>query len=134
MKFEIIKSLGKYSPKYESDIFSVSDSKDGLFIFIETTDENETEIIMEVYFDYARGYRFLDEGDLIRYWKEADDFKTPYHIYEVAAGGWSNGETLDSGLLSVTTAIGFREWFIATTNGCITVLSNEEPKITIKNA
>lgn len=121
------------SAKHESDIFEVRDSKDGLLILIDTVDENDNRVDLKVRFDYSNGYRFLDEGDLLRYW-DAGVFVTPHHVFEILSGGWTNGELLDEGMLSISVATEVREWFIETQYGCITVLSNAEPIITRKKA
>lgn len=33
------------------------------------------------------GFRYLDEGDLMRYW-ESDVFSPPCHVFEIESGGW----------------------------------------------
>ena len=119
--------------RHESDIYSISDSKDGLTILIDTIDENGERRDLEVHFDYARGYRYLDEGDLIYYW-ESKKFQTPYHLYQILSGGWSNGEAVQSGVLSVSIAIEMQEWFVATTIGCINVISSSVPTAKFINA
>ena len=112
--------------RHESDIFVVTDSSEGLTVLIDTVDSFGSRRELKVYFEYARGYRYLDEGDLLMYWK-SDKFITPYHVYELLSGGWSNGERTDPGLLHVSQAVGVKEWFIATTNGCLNVLTDSVP-------
>ncbi|MFL1455837.1 hypothetical protein ACJO5Y_15490 [Marinobacter sp. GN3S48] len=88
---------------------------------------------LKVHFQWARGYRYLDEGDLQYYW-ERQEFTVPQHVFKIHSGGWSNGEALQPGILSVSTALEITEWFIATTNGCISVLSGAEPTTEYVNA
>ena len=118
--------------RHESDIYSVSDSGEGLTILVDTIDGLGERRDLKVWFKYARGFRYLDEGDLIYYW-ESGSFNTPHHVYKIKSGGWSNGEALEPGVLSVSVAIEEQEWFVATTNGCINVLSNAEPVIEFIN-
>ncbi len=56
-----------------------------------------------------------------------DTFRPPYHIFHVTAGGWTNGEVLESGVLSIRNGDYTTEWFILTSNGCVSVLCNKEP-------
>lgn len=126
-----VKPIGDtFSQSVESDIISISDSKNGFVTVISTEDLSGQELEIEVSFPIARAFRYLDEGDLIRYW-ESGHFSSGHHLYEILSGGWSNGETLDPGMLSVSNSFGYREWFICTTNGCVTVLSNDQPKVKI---
>ncbi|WP_146168190.1 hypothetical protein [Pseudomonas mangrovi] len=114
--------------RHESDIYSVSDSKEGLTILIDTKDESGNRRDLRVYFEYARGFRYLDEGDLIHYW-ESKAFSTPHHVFKILSGGWSNGEAVEPGILSVSKAVEITEWFVATTNNCINVLTESQPLI-----
>ena len=91
------------------------------------------KITLKVFFEYVDGIRYLDEGDLLRYW-ESEKFRSPYHVYEVQSGGWSNGELLEPRVLSIQSSNGTREWFIATTNGCVSVLCNSDPTLEVHNA
>ncbi|MDT4291013.1 hypothetical protein RO575_15710 [Methylomonas sp. MO1] len=105
-------------------------SRSGLRVVVGTNHSGNNESLwVEYHFDAPRGFRFLDEGDLIRYW-ESGVFTHGYHLFEITTGGWLEQETQLPGMLSVTSAVGtFREWFICTTNGCINVLSVKEPLI-----
>ena len=133
MKAEPIDYGLKHSQKSESDIISITDSKNGLYLILSTTDELGGDMELEIYFEYTEGFRYLDEGDLIRYW-ESGIFRSPHHLYEISSGGWSNGEALEPGVLSIRSSVGIKEWFVVTTNGCINVLSNASPKVKLKNA
>lgn len=113
----------------ESDILSVSDDFNGLTFVVEAYTKNKPTQTIIVEFSGTRGYRVLDEGDLMRY-EECHELWKPYCVHEIISGGWLNGETLDDGVLTVSKAVGIREWFIATTNSCANVLSSSSPKIT----
>ena len=70
----------------------------------------------------------MDEGDLAYYWA-TDAFRDNKHVFRIFSGGWSNGETLENGILTISSVTEIPEWFIATTNGCLNVLSYNEPEI-----
>ena len=123
----------KHSQKSESDIVNINDSKEGLFLAISTTCELGNDLVLEVSFEYTNGFRYLDEGDLIYYW-QSGIFDSAHHIYQITSGGWSNGEALEKGVLSIGSATNSKEWFVVTSNGCINVLSNTVPQVRVKNA
>lgn len=113
----------------ESDIVEVFDSTSGLRVIVSTWRDSVNEALLEVYFRRAHAYRYLDEGDLVAYWK-TEKFRSPYHVYEITQGGWLTGEALEPGILEIAKAVGPREWFICTTNGCMNVLAGHSPKLT----
>jgi hypothetical protein len=110
----------------ESDIVEVLSTLSGLRIVVTTWLDSINQTLLEVYFRDHRAYRFLDEGDLLGYW-ETKQFHSPYHVYEITNGGWLTGELSQSGILDVSKAMQPREWFIATTNGCMSVLAAHPP-------
>ena len=125
------KAIGElYTTQHESDIVELVQGVAGLRVIVETqTNNNDKEIVIEYNFDVPRGYRFLDEGDLLRYWK-SEVFTHGYHLFEITEGGWVDQETQMPGMLDVTSAVGtFKEWFICTTNGCLNVLSVHPPMV-----
>jgi hypothetical protein len=119
-----------YTTRNESDIAELSLGCSGLRVVVETNPNgSEERLLVEYHFEAPRGFRFLDEGDLIRYW-ESKIFAHGYHLFEVLSGGWSEQEKQVPGMLSVTAAVDtFREWFICTTNGCVNVLSVNQPLV-----
>ena len=112
----------------ESDIVEVFDSLSGLRIIVSTWIDSINESLLEVYFRRVRGYRYLDEGDLIAYW-QSEKFRTPHHVYEITSGGWITGETQEPGILEISKSFELREWFICTTNGCMNVVAAEPPEL-----
>jgi hypothetical protein len=112
----------------ESDIAELSLGPSGLRVVVESYATTFERVWLEYHFAAPRGFRFLDEGDLIRYWK-SQVFSTGHHLFEITAGGWRDQELQLPGMLSVTEGVGsFREWFVATTNGSINVLSVMPPQ------
>jgi len=93
--------------------------------------EDENDRFAEIVFTAPRGFRYLDEGDLLPYWSSGA-FDTSRHlVFEIKRGGWAEQEQR-SGMFNVTAAVGtFREWFIASSNGCLNVISSVEPLIRI---
>ena len=112
----------------ESGIIEVADSLSGLRVIVSTWKDSINETFLQVYFRRARAYRYLDEGDLMAWW-ETEKFRTPYHVYEIINGGWLHGEASEPGVLDVSRAMEYQEWFIATTNECMNVLANEPPEL-----
>src|SRR6185437_1374569 len=111
----------------ESDIVEVFDTLSGLRVTVSTWIDSINETLLEVYFRRVRGYRYLDEGDLIAYWK-TETFRSPYHGYEITKGGWLAGENVESGILEIARAFELREWFVCTTNGCMNILAASPPE------
>lgn len=51
--------------RHESDIFSITESKEGLTVLIDTVNERGERADLKVHFEWVRGFRYLDEGDLL---------------------------------------------------------------------
>lgn len=109
----IAKAAGpKISPvRYESDIYDIHFSSDGLSLSIFTLNESNHQADLMINFKSYDGFRYLDEGDLMRYW-ESDVFSPPCHVFEIEsgvwrleAGGWNNGERLESDILSASSVL-----------------------------
>src|SRR5438270_714908 len=93
-----------YAVDVETDIAELSYRWElGLRVIVSSGTGKFTPIFLEIVFPDVRGFRFLDEGDLIRYW-ESNVFNERYHVYEIEDGGWLTGETLDGGMLSVSSS------------------------------
>lgn len=128
MQFEVKPHGKEYRFDQESNITEVIYTRTGLRIIVIAATSMFTNIFLDIHFSNIIGFRLLDEGNLIAYW-ESEAFNSNHHIYEILSGGWSNGEPIADGILSNREFIGYREWFIVTTNECITVLSGEEPQV-----
>ena len=92
-------------------------------------DEQGNDRFVEIVFTAPRGFRYLDEGDLLPYWR-SDAFDTSrYLVFEIRRGGWIEQEER-SGMVNVTSAVGtYREWFITSSNACLNVISAAEPLV-----
>lgn len=88
----------------------------------------DEERFLDILFSVPRGFRFLDEGDLLPYWG-AVPTGSGSSIFEVTQGGWMEQEH-SHGMLNVTGAVGdFREWLVVSSNGCLSVVSKVVPLI-----
>jgi hypothetical protein len=118
----------RYAQGTESDVVELSYAAGELRVVVATRSVDGHDLQVQFEFDGPRGFRVLDEGDLIRYW-QARIFPPGYHLFEITSGGWRHQETQIPGMLSVSDAIDSREWFVATTNTCINVLSAGPPRV-----
>ena len=126
---KMIKAIGfgkRVAEYYESDISAVFYSTDGLVIAVDTKSQAEQEIELTISFEWVRGFRYLDEGDLAYYWG-CEQFNDAFHVYEITEGGWSSGESLEADMLGISREISGSEWFVVTNNGCLSVISDVEP-------
>lgn len=92
-------------------------------------DDEENDQFVEVVFPTFRGFRYLDEGDLLRYWSSGMFDTSNYVVFEMKSGGWGRQEQRN-GMLNVTGAIGsYREWLIISGNACVNVIAQVEPLV-----
>ena len=90
---------------------------------------DEEDRFLEVVFKSIKGFRYLDEGDLLPY-RSSTAFDNSNHlVHEIKQGGWAEQELKD-GMLNTTAAFGqAREWLIVSSNGCLNLISIVEPLI-----
>lgn len=79
-----------------------------------------------VNFDGVRGFRILDEGDLLEFWNP--DTRAEGWLWRVSEGGWFDLENLREGFISGVTG-DCHEYLILGINECVSVLATDEPKI-----
>lgn len=90
---------------------------------------DEEDRFLEVVFKHTRGFRYLDEGDLLPYWSSGAVDNSKHLVHEIKRGGWAEQEG-KNGMLNTTAAFGPpREWLIVSSNGCLNVISVEEPLV-----
>ncbi|HYD60628.1 MAG TPA: hypothetical protein VEC35_09755 [Noviherbaspirillum sp.] len=110
------------------DIAELSLGPSGLRVVIGRLMDDDSYTYLEVFFSSPRGFRYLDEGDLLRYWRSDELSPRKHSIFEIAAGGWMEQERQTAGMLDTTAAVGwYREWFIITANGRLNVIAGEPP-------
>jgi hypothetical protein len=79
--------------------------------------------LIEVTFEQPRGFRCLDEGDMLNYWTER--IVLDNWFFEVLEGGWMDHEATRDGFISKT--FGYREFLICGIDDCVSVLSKAPP-------
>jgi hypothetical protein len=84
-----------------------------------------TGVTRYLQFKAVIGIRVLDERDLLEYWPECS---TPNgRLFEIISGGWLSQERTRTGSLIAATFPAAREFFVAATDACISVLCTDEP-------
>ena len=80
-----------------------------------------------VRFDGIRGFRLLDEGDLLEFWS---DNRPVGWLWEIEKGGWFDLETFRKGFLSSRTEKNkIKEYLILGINDCLSVFAYDKPEI-----
>jgi hypothetical protein len=79
-------------------------------------------------FDRIRGFRLLDEGDLLEFW--SPDTRADGWMWRVERGGWVDLESRRAGFISGVTG-GFAEFLVLGQNDCVSVISQDEPEIRV---
>ncbi len=74
------------------------------------------------------GFRLLDEGNLLEYWPECSSENG--WLFRILKNGWFDLEQSRSGFL-LEKGKGISEYFIASQNNCLSVLSSEIPMVEI---
>jgi hypothetical protein len=126
----------KASPLVESefeggraDIVEFSFGPSGLRIVVSFLDE-DSDLYQEIVFPEVRGFRSLDEGDLVPYWKSGVFSNSRHSVFEIASGGWMEQEIQTPGMLATTHAVGwYREWFVVSMDQCVNVIAKDPPLI-----
>jgi hypothetical protein len=115
-----------------ADMVEVHLGQSGLRVVLTAgKDTNGDDQFIEITFTVPRGFRYLDEGDLLPYWRTANH-NPSHNVYEVSAGGWAEQE-ISVGMLTSTGALGaatgYREGLVTSVNGCLNVIARCEPLI-----
>jgi hypothetical protein len=82
---------------------------------------------MLVEFSDIIGFRVLDERDLMEFWPECSSANG--RLFEISAGGWLAEELLRPGSLVGPMNIQAKEYFLAGTDDCVSVLCYAEPSV-----
>lgn len=105
-----------------SDIQSMQFDGDGLVVSIAKTRLPSGKVAgLVVTFSGVRGFRFLDEANLTRYWTSSG-FARGFHVLRVEEGGWATEEENLEGY-SLSNA----EWLVVTGNACLNVFTQDAP-------
>lgn len=79
--------------------------------------------MVHVIFKGVRGFRHLDEGDMLQY--PFPQSSTRRYVHQIGKRGWSQQES-EFGNIVLS---GHKEYLIATSNECICVLAHDAPTI-----
>ncbi|MYM90343.1 hypothetical protein GTP91_24620 [Rugamonas sp. FT82W] len=79
-------------------------------------------------FEEVVGFRVLDEGDLLEFWPVCASDNG--WLFEIQENGWFDLEASRPGFLREK-GLGVSEYFIASQNSCISILSGGAPMIEI---
>ncbi|MCC3158226.1 hypothetical protein LJ737_13340 [Hymenobacter sp. 15J16-1T3B] len=98
-------------------------------LIIEFRSNGNEDVDYEIIFEHTRGFKLLDEGDLLNYWEALWKTKMLPHdaLFEIESGGWLDMEDQAGGFSSKF--LGFREFLITGEDDCVLVISNDEPLI-----
>jgi len=127
----IAETFGPPIPNLQnSDLCEVTFSSLVLRALIQLSkNDDDEDRFLEIVFKGPRGFRYLDEGDLLPYWRSNAFDNSSHLVHEVKCGGWTEQEE-QNGMLNVTAAIGScREWLVVSSNGCLSVIATTEPFI-----
>ncbi len=107
-----------------SDVESLSYSSKGMVVRVACEVSAEGQIRgLDVSFNDATAFRYLNEVDLARYWR-SEGFVRGYPVLEVLEGGWSDEEAALQGYEQRR-----REWLVVTGNSCVSVLAATHPSL-----
>jgi hypothetical protein len=87
--------------------------------------DDSTQVLVE--FTDIVGFRVLDERDLMEFWPECS--APNGRLFEILAGGWLSQELLRPGSLLGPMKIKAREYFLAGSDDCVSVISYGEPVV-----
>jgi hypothetical protein len=79
-------------------------------------------------FRFPRGFRVLDEGDLLEFW--GGDRAPGSVLFQVESGGWLDLESQRPGFAS-TQRESVTEFLVATNTTCVNVLAIEPPQVSV---
>jgi hypothetical protein len=92
-----------------------------LRIKLEFSDANHSVYIS---FDSVRGFRVLDEGDLLEFWDPGS--RAQGWLWHVEEGGWFDLEKLRDGFMSGVNGV-YKEFLVVGQNECVSVIANGDP-------
>jgi hypothetical protein len=81
-----------------------------------------------VRFSEVTGLRLLDEGDLLEFWPACSSANG--WLYRINENGWFDLEASRPGFMREK-GLGLSEYFIASQNSCISVLSSDIPSVEV---
>jgi hypothetical protein len=125
MKYEVIEppvAIGK------APVIATLSCDPEALVLAYDTDADGVELAIS--FQQPRAFRWLDEGDLTRYWEIPDMVENWF--FEILSGGWLEHES--KGHMEVSASMGLREFLICDPDNCVTVIANAPPAIDVKES
>ena len=116
-------SAGRWT---SSGLPEVTDIHYDLWLLRITLHFEEIDNPVYVTFDTPRGFRVLDEGDLLEFWNI--ETRPKGWLLVVKSGDWYDLEKCRIGFVSGVTG-GYFEYLIIGENECVSVITNDEPVI-----
>lgn len=129
----IVQNLGKryFKERVESEIISLNFSFKNEYVLniqLETWRNSTKTVQLEIQFDDYTGFRCLDEVDTG--YISLPEFSSGHHIFKIEAGGWKSDHNGQNGFLAMSSSDDqVSEYFILTSNTCLSVLSRKVPII-----
>lgn len=90
----------------------------------------EDKKVAIVRFPWVVGFRLLDEGDLLEFWPACSAVNG--WLFLIKKNGWFDLETTRQGFTREK-GQGVFEYFVASQNSCLSVLSGEPPEVEVFN-
>jgi hypothetical protein len=87
----------------------------------------DSDIKLEVAFHQPIGFRCLDEGDLLEFWKS--DEITNNWLVQIHDAGWYSQEKSRDGFLSGSDNV--KEFLVKGQNDCVSILDINEPQVRV---
>ncbi|MEJ5149598.1 hypothetical protein [Comamonas sp. MYb396] len=117
-------------PAGETDVFDIRRQAASLEIIVKSLLDDT--VTLHISFPHYEALLEADEGNHSAYWC-GGQFKGGI-VYEIAAGGLLSREQAMPGLLTSAAALSdVREWFIATSGSCVSVVSTAQPSCLLKS-
>ena len=109
-----------------SGIPEITDINYDLTLLRVTLEFENAEHPVYINFDEVRGFRVLDEGDLLEFWDP--EARAEGWLWRVSEGGWFDLENYREGFISGVTG-DCHEFLIVGVKACVSVLAGGEPRI-----
>ena len=125
---EVKSSPIKSAPKTTGQVEIVSVNYHLHNLVISLADEEKSILVI---FDYAIGFRVLDEGNLLEFWPSCS--LSNGCVFQIEEGGWFEQESERKGSLMSEVFPEAEEYMISGINDCVSVISTRPPQIVTRN-
>ena len=115
----------EYSFRQPVDISQVRFEWEELVVTLMSTGDRKAAVVR---FAEVSGFRMLDEGDLLEFWPACS--KEKGWLFAIDENGWLDFELSRAGFLQ-DKGQGSVEYFIASQNRCVSVISSAAPNVVL---